>query len=395
MNRKFAIIIAVATVFLIALLTALSAFRYSPKSSEQVPGQIMAPTSFPIRRESNRTTTTPPSLSKEKQASLAAVQSKLPVDSDSFAIDYSALTNKIYVELKNDSADADFQKFLEDNDLLDIYDQDPELFITSRSNLKTIIDEDEQRMPFDFDQDVDQNPAPTLSPLSVDEAKVVKQLKTFEILFNLSLAGNIVDATPIPSRPASQQPGQAAPAPILTGANTSNIPCSAGSDYGVADGYRNGALTKIRVCRVKGFVVNSQISKQFNDLHTAAASSGIVFGGGSFRTMTGQIGIYQSWCRRDGIVGSPPPYPKAPGQTIKCPGGGAPGYSNHQMGLAIDFNCDGALLPRKYADAVKNRCFQWLQANASRYGFYEVGMGKESSRTGPGYEGWHWSVNGN
>lgn len=393
MNRKFAIIIAVATALLIALLIVLSVFRSSPQSFEQVPDQIIAPTGIPNRKSGENI----PRISKEKLDALLAIQSKLPVDSDLLAIDYSALTNKIYVELKSDDAEAEFQKFLVANDLLDVYNQNPELFIISRSNLKTIIGEDEQQMQFDPDESVDQNPVPTLSPSAVDEAKVTKQLKTLEILFNLSLAGNIIDVTPIPSGTTNSASGQSTPQalpPIKIGGDTSNVPCAAGTDYGVADGYSKGVLTKIRICRVKGFVVNSQVSKQINDLHTAAAASGIVFGGGSFRTMTGQIAIYQNWCRRDGIVGSPPPYPKAPGQSIKCPGGGAPGYSNHQMGLAIDFNCDGALLPRSYNAANKNRCFQWLLANASKYGFYEYGLGK--TRDGStGYEGWHWSVNGN
>jgi LAS superfamily LD-carboxypeptidase LdcB len=65
------------------------------------------------------------------------------------------------------------------------------------------------------------------------------------------------------------------------------------------------------------------------------------------------------------------------------------------MGFAMDLGCDGVGIQKSYAEASKNRCFQWLQANAGKYGFFELGKGKPESRSGPGYEGWHWSVNGN
>jgi len=395
MNRKFAIIISIATVLLIGLLIALSVFRSSLQSSEQVQEQTLVPTGVPSIDRGNSI----PSISKEDLDTLTTIQSALPFDSDSLAIDYSAITNKVYVEKKNEEADAEFQKFLEDNNLSEVFKMNPELFVITRSKLAQFINREEQVIDFAPDDSLYEEP----QNLSYEEQRrqnqassfntLVKNLMSFKVpeekvqnklVVNISNNGAISVSNPTPDQPVQ----------ISYANNTSNIPCGAGSDYGVADGYSKGVLTKIRVCRVKGFVVNSQISKQFNDLHTAAVAAGITFGGGSFRSMEGQISIYQSWCRRDGIVGSPPPYPKAPGQTIKCPGGGAPGYSNHQMGLAIDFTCDGALLPRKYEAAVKNRCFQWLLANASKYGLFEYGFGK--TRDGStGYEGWHWSVNGN
>lgn len=186
---------------------------------------------------------------------------------------------------------------------------------------------------------------------------------------------------------------------LQTGPDTTAIQCAAGTDAGTAEGWAGGVKSMIRICRVRGFTVNSQVSKQFDDMSAAAAAAGMSFVApgfsGSFRDMSAQISIYQGWCKTDGIVGSSPPFPKVPNTTIKCPGGGAPGYSNHQMGFAMDLGCDGVGIPKAYNLASQNRCFQWLQANAGKYGFFELGKGKPESRAKTGYEGWHWSVNGN
>ena len=47
----------------------------------------------------------------------------------------------------------------------------------------------------------------------------------------------------------------------------------------------------------------------------------------------------------------------------------------HEVGLAIDFeNCGSH----------STACCQWLSANASRFGFFNLPS-----------EPWHWSINGN
>ena len=183
---------------------------------------------------------------------------------------------------------------------------------------------------------------------------------------------------------------------VIIGKDTSSIPCASGEVGTAADGYLNGVLNKIRICNVNGMNVNSQVSKNVADLLAAAKSQGVALSSGSFRTMQAQIDVYNRWCAADGITPTPPPYPKLKfSDYTLCAGGAPPGYSNHQMGFAIDFNCDGVLISRTYANASTNHCFQWLVANAGTYGFYEFGKGKPSSRSGDAYEGWHWSIDGN
>jgi hypothetical protein len=56
-----------------------------------------------------------------------------------------------------------------------------------------------------------------------------------------------------------------------------------------------------------------------------------------------------------------------------------PGSSMHERGLAIDFTTNGRTIGSRSSPA-----FQWLSANASSYGFYNLPS-----------EPWHWSTNGN
>lgn len=439
MNKKFTIIIVVTTVLLVALLIVLGILRSKPQM-DSTSDQFALPTNFPNNQGSGgnsrnsrssgsgnnnsntsnravvnnnggngfsatpRQAATPTPLPKAKLDALSAIQRFLPYNSDALAVDYSSLTNKIYIQTKGDTSEQDFQKFLSDNGLLQLYANHPELFVITKSNLSKIISDDEQSIEFSREDDQD---APIPSPTVIatySEQRNENQFQAFnKITRSIFSFGTIIPtSTPqkplpnlfAPSNSNSIPQSQTSPTTLVVGKDTTNIPCAAGTDYGPADGYTNGALTRIRICRVAGIVVNSQVSKQVNDMHNAWVAAGIPLGGGSFRTMAGQISIYQGWCKNDGIVGSPPPYPKPPGQTIRCPGGGAPGYSNHQMGMAIDFSCGGSLIPRKYAVASQNKCFQWLAANAGKYGFFEYGYGK--TRDGStGYEGWHWSVNGN
>ena len=56
-----------------------------------------------------------------------------------------------------------------------------------------------------------------------------------------------------------------------------------------------------------------------------------------------------------------------------------PGSSMHERGLAIDFDCFDGQGGVQQGDV----CFNWLSANASRYGLYNLPS-----------EAWHWSTNG-
>jgi D-alanyl-D-alanine carboxypeptidase len=65
-----------------------------------------------------------------------------------------------------------------------------------------------------------------------------------------------------------------------------------------------------------------------------------------------------------------------------------PGHSEHHTGYAVDIG-DGAAPATNLQVIFENtRAFQWLQANAARFGF-EMSFPKDNPQ-GVGYEPWHW-----
>ena len=155
---------------------------------------------------------------------------------------------------------------------------------------------------------------------------------------------------------------------IVSG-STPQIPCSAGSDQGVADGYQAGTKYSIRLCNVQGITVNSQISKNVDSLLNAAKAAGLPMTGYGFRTMQTQISLYNQNCSGGACH----------------PATAQPGYSNHQMGLAIDFGNQGMSICYPYPSSAcsGNARFDWMKANAANYGLKNLPS-----------EAWHWSVDG-
>jgi len=157
--------------------------------------------------------------------------------------------------------------------------------------------------------------------------------------------------------------------PAATGGDTSNQQCTAGTDAGIADGYDNNKLFKIRICTVQGIgQVNAQIAKNVDDLLNAAKASGVTLTGSAFRTMASQISLRKAHCGSSNYD----IYEKPSGEC--SPDTAKPGYSNHQMGLAIDFGKCGSRA---------SECYKWLIVNAGKYGLENYPK-----------ESWHWSVDG-
>lgn len=163
------------------------------------------------------------------------------------------------------------------------------------------------------------------------------------------------------------------------------------SDAGVGDGYIDGKLYKIRLCKVQGATVNVKIAENLNKMLNAAKADGVnLKPGSSYRTMENQINTAKSnGCYRSGSY-------KKRGETNGCKISTAkPGYSNHQAGLAIDFQCGSSTIcyPHQPSEwCTKNGpserpkeyvCFKWLQEHAATYGFKNLPS-----------EPWHWSING-
>lgn len=155
-------------------------------------------------------------------------------------------------------------------------------------------------------------------------------------------------------------------------------------------GYREGVAYNIRICQIAlpgggaGPWVNSQISGAYSQMAVSAGAAGVSVAGGGFRTMESQI---QARIRN----GCPDIY-NSPASSCRIPTA-RPGYSNHQMGFAIDMssipvksvsNCTKAIVNgTEFCQEPGNATWVWLTSYASNFGLYQL-------RT----EAWHWSVDG-
>lgn len=156
--------------------------------------------------------------------------------------------------------------------------------------------------------------------------------------------------------------------------DSTNIPCGAGTtEVRNDDGYNKGVKVPIKVCSIDiaqaGTEVNSRSSaasaalmkKMKEDLKI----EGEVKINSSFRTMATQQSLYAS-------MGSPQAAP--------------PGFSNHQMGLALDFNMGDAYgwstcgYTAGTGSCPGSKVWVWLKENASSFGFKQYSA-----------EYWHWS----
>lgn len=158
-----------------------------------------------------------------------------------------------------------------------------------------------------------------------------------------------------------------------------SIACATGTtSAGIGKGYYRGKEVDINLCSLPNTIdqahgsqparVNSRVSGAFldltNGLYASSVSTPKHRGGklvlsDSFRTYADQQGV----CRLN------------PG--VPC---ASAGWSNHQMGLAIDFSL---IWGYGKARPVGDPIYDWLAANAGKYGFVQLST-----------EGWHWQPTG-
>jgi hypothetical protein len=130
--------------------------------------------------------------------------------------------------------------------------------------------------------------------------------------------------------------------------------------------------TVVPVINVGGIVVNAAIAPQVGALLMAFASTGHKLSGGGYRSAAQQIALRIAHCGSD-------PYSIYLKPSSQCsPPTAPPGRSMHEVGLAIDFDCDGALI-----SSHSNFCFMWLSVNGAKFGLQNLPS-----------EPWHWSTNG-
>jgi D-alanyl-D-alanine carboxypeptidase len=126
----------------------------------------------------------------------------------------------------------------------------------------------------------------------------------------------------------------------------------------------------IQLATVGGITVAASLAPHLALLLEASRAAGLALGGGGYRSAAQQI--------QTRINNGCPDIYNSPASACSPPTA-RPGQSMHEQGLAIDFTCSGSLISSR-----SSPCFQWLAANAARYGLYNLPS-----------EPWHWSTNGN
>ena len=157
--------------------------------------------------------------------------------------------------------------------------------------------------------------------------------------------------------------------------------------------YKNGQLADSVLAPIKtGGKMYAPVAAEFNKLYDAALAAGIKLKNvGDYRSFQGQLSMFMDrYVTTDTGTGVTRQYE---GKTWWLKKGKAPSAapdptglkgSNHGWGLAIDLGYDQGGKTASFG--VNVPAFQWMCANAPKYGFYLQGNNPASKE----FEAWHW-----
>jgi len=129
--------------------------------------------------------------------------------------------------------------------------------------------------------------------------------------------------------------------------------------------------TQATTVAIAPIMVNAEIAGQVQALIGAARSDGINLHGGGYRPVADQIILRVAHCGTSGYDMFEKPAGECNPPTAR------PGFSQHELGLAIDFTENGAIL------GAGSPGYQWMVANAGSFGLINLPS-----------EPWHWSTTG-
>lgn len=157
--------------------------------------------------------------------------------------------------------------------------------------------------------------------------------------------------------------------------------------------YKNGQLAESVLAPIKtGGKMYAPVAAEFNKMYDAALAAGIKLKNvGDYRSFQGQLTMFMDrYVTTDTGTGVTRQYE---GKTWWLKKGKAPSAapdptglkgSNHGWGLAIDLGYDQGGKTASFGLNVP--AFQWMCANAPKYGFYLQGNNPASKE----FEAWHW-----
>lgn len=128
----------------------------------------------------------------------------------------------------------------------------------------------------------------------------------------------------------------------------------------------------VELTKVWGFLVNAAIEENVRGLLTELEAAGFAVGGSGYRTNARQIELRKQHCGTSDYAVYEMPSSQCSPPTAR------PGFSRHEVGLAIDFTYEGRLI-RSRNTAV----YQAIARIAPNYGLFNLPS-----------EPWHWSDTG-
>jgi LAS superfamily LD-carboxypeptidase LdcB len=134
-----------------------------------------------------------------------------------------------------------------------------------------------------------------------------------------------------------------------------------------------GGLATVSCPTGGSITVAGDIADDLAALLAAASADGVQLCGGGWRDPQAQIELRMAHCGTSTYAIYQMPASQCDPPTAK------PGSSQHEVGLAIDFTCNGG----GTIGSRSSPCFIWLAAHADEYGFYNLPE-----------EPWHWSTTG-
>jgi D-alanyl-D-alanine carboxypeptidase len=147
---------------------------------------------------------------------------------------------------------------------------------------------------------------------------------------------------------------------------------SSGGSGATTLGPASGQLATVACPGGGSITVDSSLAGNLGSMLEAAAADGLNLCGNGYRDPAAQIALREANCGTSHYA-----IYEAPSSACSPPTA-PPGTSQHELGLAIDFTCNGG-----GALGSSSPCFSWLQANAASYGLYNLPS-----------EPWHWSNDG-
>jgi LAS superfamily LD-carboxypeptidase LdcB len=133
-----------------------------------------------------------------------------------------------------------------------------------------------------------------------------------------------------------------------------------------------GGLASVSCPTGGSITVAGAIADDLSNLLQDAAAAGVILCGGGWRDPQAQIQLRMAHCGTSNYAIYQMPSSQCSPPTAK------PGMSQHEVGLAIDFTCNGGGTVSRGTN-----CFSWLSAHAADYGFFNLPE-----------EPWHWSTTG-